>query len=205
MAFDGITDKGKPLFWITAHEIGHSWFPMMVGSNERRDAWMDEGFNTFIDTYEVRRLRRRRLRSQAGIRIRRRRRQSGGRNPERAERSRRHPDRLPRRHRLGEIPAPGDLFQSRPRPQDAARADPGTRAVRRRLPQISSTTGRSSIPSRPTSSAPWTAGRRGSVLVLARLVPQQLDAGPGGRRARLRRQTTRPRAPGSPSPISTRW
>jgi hypothetical protein len=52
MAFDGITDKGKELFWITAHEIGHTWFPMTVGSNERRDAWIDEGFNTFIDTFE---------------------------------------------------------------------------------------------------------------------------------------------------------
>ena len=52
MAFDGITDKGKGLFWITAHEIGHTWFPMMVGFDERRDAWMDEGINTFIDTYE---------------------------------------------------------------------------------------------------------------------------------------------------------
>ena len=52
MAFDGITDNGKELFWITAHEIGHTWFPMMVGSDERRDAWMDEGVNTFIDTYE---------------------------------------------------------------------------------------------------------------------------------------------------------
>ncbi len=52
MAFDGITDKGKALFWITAHEIGHTWYPMIVGSNERRDAWMDEGFNTFIDTFE---------------------------------------------------------------------------------------------------------------------------------------------------------
>ncbi|MBV8684039.1 MAG: M1 family metallopeptidase [Caulobacteraceae bacterium] len=52
LVFDGIADKGKGLFWITAHEFGHTWFPMTVGSNERRDAWMDEGFNTFIDTYE---------------------------------------------------------------------------------------------------------------------------------------------------------
>ena len=52
MAFDGIDDKGKDLFWVSAHEIGHSWFPMIVGFKERRDAWMDEGFNTFIDTYE---------------------------------------------------------------------------------------------------------------------------------------------------------
>ncbi len=50
--FDGIEDKGKDLFWITAHEIGHTWFPMVVGFNERRNAWMDEGFNTFIDVYE---------------------------------------------------------------------------------------------------------------------------------------------------------
>lgn len=51
IVFDGIGDKGKELFWVTAHEIGHNWFPMIVGSNERRFAWMDEGFNTFIDVY----------------------------------------------------------------------------------------------------------------------------------------------------------
>jgi hypothetical protein len=52
IVFDGIEDKGKTLFWITAHEIGHNWFPMIVGSNERRNAFMDEGFNTFIDIQE---------------------------------------------------------------------------------------------------------------------------------------------------------
>ena len=35
--------------WVLAHEFGHEWFPMTVGSNERLYPWMDEGFNTFID------------------------------------------------------------------------------------------------------------------------------------------------------------
>jgi len=52
LVFDGINSRGKGLFTVTAHEIGHTWFPMTVQSNERRDAWMDEGFNTFIDIYE---------------------------------------------------------------------------------------------------------------------------------------------------------
>ncbi|HVW12815.1 MAG TPA: M1 family metallopeptidase [Mucilaginibacter sp.] len=51
IVFDGITDKTKELYWVTAHEIGHNWFPMIVGSDERRYAFMDEGFNTFIDVY----------------------------------------------------------------------------------------------------------------------------------------------------------
>lgn len=52
MAFDPINAAPKVLFYVTAHEIGHSWFPMLVGFNERRNAWMDEGINTFIDVYE---------------------------------------------------------------------------------------------------------------------------------------------------------
>jgi len=43
--------KGSSLWMVTNHEIGHTWFPMIVGSNERKYAWMDEGFNTFIDIY----------------------------------------------------------------------------------------------------------------------------------------------------------
>ncbi|HKJ44285.1 MAG TPA: M1 family metallopeptidase [Balneolales bacterium] len=45
--------KGKSLWMVTTHEIGHDWFPMTVGSNERRYAFMDEGFNTFIDIYST--------------------------------------------------------------------------------------------------------------------------------------------------------
>jgi hypothetical protein len=36
---------------VVTHEIGHMWFPMIVGSNERVHMWQDEGFNTFINTF----------------------------------------------------------------------------------------------------------------------------------------------------------
>jgi hypothetical protein len=42
--------KGEDLWGVTDHEFGHIWFPMIVGSNERLYAWMDEGFNTFINS-----------------------------------------------------------------------------------------------------------------------------------------------------------
>ncbi|MEH0008180.1 MAG: M1 family metallopeptidase [Flavobacteriales bacterium] len=40
---------GEQLWFTTTHEFGHNWFPMIVGSDERRYFWMDEGFNTFMN------------------------------------------------------------------------------------------------------------------------------------------------------------
>ncbi len=39
------------VFRTNDHEHGHEWFPMIVGSNERRYAWMDEGINTYINAF----------------------------------------------------------------------------------------------------------------------------------------------------------
>ena len=50
IVFCEYSSKGDELWSVTDHEFGHSWFPMIVGSNERLFAWMDEGFNTFINT-----------------------------------------------------------------------------------------------------------------------------------------------------------
>ena len=49
--FSSVQARGQSLFGVVDHELGHNWFPMIVGSDERRHAWMDEGFNTFINYY----------------------------------------------------------------------------------------------------------------------------------------------------------
>ena len=49
IVFCGHSSSGADFWDVTNHEFGHNWFPMIVGSNERKYAWMDEGFNTFIN------------------------------------------------------------------------------------------------------------------------------------------------------------
>jgi Peptidase family M1 domain len=51
VAMQAREEDGAGLFAVLTHEIGHMWYPMIVGSNERRFAWMDEGLDTFINTF----------------------------------------------------------------------------------------------------------------------------------------------------------
>jgi hypothetical protein len=50
MAGYGTADPAST-FGTIDHEQGHEWFPMIVGSNERRYAWMDEGINTYQNAF----------------------------------------------------------------------------------------------------------------------------------------------------------
>ncbi len=53
IVFCSVRARDHALFGVTTHEIGHEWYPMVVGSDERRHAWMDEGFNTMINYYSA--------------------------------------------------------------------------------------------------------------------------------------------------------
>lgn len=53
VSFCDYTRDGEALWSVTDHEFGHNWFPMIVGSNERRYAWLDEGLNMFINHYST--------------------------------------------------------------------------------------------------------------------------------------------------------
>jgi hypothetical protein len=51
VAMESRGESKEDLYGVVTHEIGHMWYPMTVGSDERRYAWMDEGFNTFINIF----------------------------------------------------------------------------------------------------------------------------------------------------------
>lgn len=48
----------KILDAVIAHEVGHNWFMSMLGSNERKHAWQDEGLNSYYEfRYEAEKYR----------------------------------------------------------------------------------------------------------------------------------------------------
>jgi len=49
MIFNSYKETKARLWFLVSHEIGHNWYPMIVGSNERRYMWQDEGFNVYIN------------------------------------------------------------------------------------------------------------------------------------------------------------
>ena len=129
--------RARTLFWITAHEIGHTWFPMMVGSNERRDAVDGRGLQhlhrhlssptTSRTAYTV---------PSATANTRPGRRSPADQIPPLIA----DPEAPPIMTRADadprELPPPGQLFQIRVRAGPAARADPGPGALRLGVPQI---------------------------------------------------------------------
>jgi hypothetical protein len=49
MIFNDYREVKARLWFLISHEIGHNWYPMIVGNNERKYMWQDEGFNTYIN------------------------------------------------------------------------------------------------------------------------------------------------------------
>lgn len=49
----GSTGSEQSLATVIIHEVGHNWFYGILGSNERDNAWMDEGINSFFETRTI--------------------------------------------------------------------------------------------------------------------------------------------------------
>ncbi len=49
LAVASVSGDAHELITTLAHEIGHMWYPMQVGSDERRFAWMDEGLASWLE------------------------------------------------------------------------------------------------------------------------------------------------------------
>ncbi len=95
--------KGRGPYGVTDHEVGHTWFPMIVNTDERRHIWMDEGFNTFINGYSNAAFRERQaeLHGEDADHGGRRRTGRGGRGWRSASRETSHPIAVPADHMDG--------------------------------------------------------------------------------------------------------
>ena len=163
--------------WELAHEFGHEWFPMIVGSNERLYPWMDEGFNTFIDLDNAAAvLRRHRVRRhdrvepaapRAGA-------HAGGRAAA---------DHQPHR---GARPLLDGLPEARPHAAPAAQRGARPRSLRRRLPRLHPHVGVQAPDPGGLLPAHARRERHGARLVLARLGLHHRAARSGGRVGRHR-------------------
>jgi len=49
----GNVGSEQSLATVIIHEVGHNWFYGILGSNERDNAWMDEGINSFFETRTI--------------------------------------------------------------------------------------------------------------------------------------------------------
>ena len=54
MEYPTVTVLGNTENWklheeVTVHEVGHNWFYGILGSNERKNPWMDEGINSYYE------------------------------------------------------------------------------------------------------------------------------------------------------------
>ncbi|MHB1168312.1 MAG: M1 family metallopeptidase [Longimicrobiales bacterium] len=53
LVFIGSPSDSVALYSVISHEVAHQWYPMMVGSNESRYAWQDEGLVTYVEDLSV--------------------------------------------------------------------------------------------------------------------------------------------------------
>jgi len=53
MMFNQPYPDAQEFYALTAHEAAHQWYPIMVGSNEWRYAWQDEGLATYMENIAV--------------------------------------------------------------------------------------------------------------------------------------------------------
>jgi hypothetical protein len=56
--YPGHVMQGQNTLGVTSHEVGHQWFYSLVGNNQGRDPWVDEGLATWADARVEGRLQR---------------------------------------------------------------------------------------------------------------------------------------------------